>query len=255
VHHDWFLRHGTRNAQRKTALFDMTFQQFEEAFREKHARQKVELLPETNRLLQEPVAKGNNVRAGAFGYHALTLRDVCEALPEHIGIMVEVKYPAPNVQKEKCLTYAERNEIADVVLDDILAVKRNENRYIVFLSFEPDICNMLAWKQVAFPVYLLHCDQLSKPCDDADPRCTVFGQGVRYAAALGLEGMVVLSSVLADFPTAVREVKEHGLLLMTYGDLNMDPAFVQTQFEWGVNGIITDDVDVVFEAHMAQGCF
>ena len=62
--------------------------------------------------------------------------------------------------------------------------------------------------------------------------------GIQFAQAAGLAGVVANVAPLLRAPRLIRSVKQAGLLLLTYGGENNDPANVRVQRQWGVDTII-----------------
>jgi glycerophosphodiester phosphodiesterase len=175
-----------------------------------------------------------------------TLGTICEALASNVGLFVEVKYPPPNVQAQDGIPYPEKNHLVDRILNCMFCetAVSNKGRSIRFLSFDADICFMLALKQTAFPVYFLHCEQRDGPeCDDADPRTISIENGIEFAVSQGFYGMVLFAPMILEDETLGRRIrKDRNLSLMTYGRENRTREFVKQQYERGVECVITDEV-------------
>ena len=90
----------------------------------------------------------------------------------------------------------------------------------------------------------------------ADPRRTSVAAAIEFAASARLEGLVLHTQALllpsgGGGPEALSSSAAHevlraattcGLHVMTYGELNNDPAWVRQQRALGVLGVIVDDV-------------
>lgn len=244
VYHDWFLRPGggrDRDADDgvKVPVYAMSFEQFDTAYRK--LNQGVEVSLAIRQLMHER----RDIARGVLEVGARSLRRVSEELPEDVGMMVEVKYPPPNVQEENHIPFPEKNRFVDTVLAEMFAVEKNQRREVVFSSFDPDLCMLLSLKQKNYPVYFLNCETIDKPCEEFDPRCIDVDEGLRFVQAQGLKGMVLFNGILANKPKAVQRIREAGKSVLTYGGTNSNSCFVKKQFELGVNGIIADDVDEV----------
>lgn len=244
VYHDWFIRpDGRRDKEAGDAvrmpIYSLRFDEFDELFRKLHRG--VEVGTRVRKLVQQRKDMSDDV----FDVGAWSLERLCELLPEEIGMLVELKYPAPNVKDALGIPYPEKNEYVDVVLSDLFGVERNQRREISFLSFDADICMLLAMKQSNYPVFLSHCEVLDKPCDEFDPRCTDVEEGLRFVKAQGFKGMMLFNEIVERKPEAVRKIVGAGYPIMTYGKRNSEVDFVRKQFELGVTGVIADDVDVL----------
>jgi glycerophosphoryl diester phosphodiesterase len=172
-----------------------------------------------------------------------TLEEVCESLPSHVGLLVDVKYPPLNVQRARGVPVPDRNLMADRILDALFSAS-NTKRAISLLSFDADLCTMFRLKQHLLPVCLLHCEERDGPdCDDADPRTTCVERGIEFACSHNFDGMVLFAEMVMEDRTLARRVASHGLSVMTYSDLNADADTALLQLkELGVQGLIADDV-------------
>ena len=249
VYHDWFFRPRDskghpiydRNVV-KVPPYNATFDQFDKLYRESFFRFE-EGIDKKRQACRELAKKRGDVPDSAFEIRAKTLREICEELPQDIGLLVEVKYPAPNVQDDEIIPYPEKNEYADIVLNDLVNVEKNYGRNIAFLTFDADLCMMLALKQRQFPVFLSHCEALDKPCDEFDPRMIDVIEGLRFVLSQQLDGMMLFNEIVRQKPEAIATIVARGIPILTYGASNSDRDVVKHQFSIGVTGVIADDVD------------
>uniref|UniRef100_A0AAF5Q5Q9 GP-PDE domain-containing protein n=1 Tax=Wuchereria bancrofti TaxID=6293 RepID=A0AAF5Q5Q9_WUCBA len=82
------------------------------------------------------------------------LVDALRQVDSSVGFNIEIKYPM--MQKNglhECENYFERNDYIDIILNDVL--ESAGDRRIVFSSFDPDCCALLAAKQHLYPVLFL----------------------------------------------------------------------------------------------------
>ena len=243
VYHDWFFRnYGRDNDEDKSnlavPLYNLTLQQFRELHKsgtrsEKH-------MPFNTQLLTEICSNNADVVNEIERNTVRTLEQVCVLLPTDIGIMVEIKYPSPNVQQQDNIPFAEQNEIVDRVLHSLFSVPQNAYRQILFLTFHADIAQMLRLKQSTFPVFFSHCAARDKPCEMLDPRCTSIRQGIEFCRTLNLQGIMFFNRILETEPEAVDEAIDAGLQVITYGSANSDAKWAVEQFEMGVESVIVD---------------
>lgn len=120
-------------------------------------------------------------------------------------------------------------------------------RTIMFSSFDPDVCLLLARKQAAFPVFLLTEGGTAEP-PYFDLRWNSLAGAVAFARAAGLFGVVTDVTPLLACPSLIPVVQEEaGLVLCSYGRANNDAAAVTTQQRWGIGAVIADHV-----AHIAR---
>jgi hypothetical protein len=120
-------------------------------------------------------------------------------------------------------------------------------RTIMFSSFDPDVCLLLARKQAAFPVFLLTEGGTAEP-PYFDLRWNSLAGAVAFARAAGLFGVVTDVTPLLACPALIPVVQEEaGLVLCSYGRANNDAAAVTLQQRWGIGAVIADHV-----AHIAR---
>lgn len=185
--------------------------------------------------------------------HFSTLDETLRLVPAEVGFVIEVKYPAERFQHSSKMRYAERNAYADAVLTSVFNAMRNTqiaSRKIMFISFDPDLCVLLSQKQPRFPVLFLVCLGHGIPVgpgDDEvegfDPRCQSLDMAVKFAKNVRLQGIICdAQAVLVDPQTFVSKAHEASLLLMTYGQENMDSEKRATQKAAGVDSLIMDNV-------------
>lgn len=82
----------------------------------------------------------------------------------------------------------------------------------------------------------------------ADARRNSLEEAVRLCVACGLQGIVSEARAVFRHPAAIVMVKEAGLSLLTYGQLNNVPEAVYMQHLMGVDGVIVDLVQEITEA-------
>ncbi len=248
VYHDWFFRtHGrdmdSTGSSLPVSIYNLTRGELDGLYTS-GIRTEEFLRPSISQLENclGPISADADVQGFLARDKIRTLAEVCMCLPEDIGIMVEVKYPAPNVQKESDINFPERNEIVDRVLHDLFSIESNSRRSIIFLSFEPDICVMLSMKQNRYPVFFSNCDGRDRPCEDLDPRCISFAQGIEFAASQKFAGILFYEDILFKNPEALPMSKQRGLSVLTYGSRNSDPSWAAEQIDAGLDSIIADDI-------------
>ncbi|KAK4536996.1 hypothetical protein CDCA_CDCA10G3021 [Cyanidium caldarium] len=176
-----------------------------------------------------------------------SLRRVLNVLPEHISLMVEIKYPTPELMADTSLPYPERNVFVDRILE-VIFQNESRQRRIVFLSFDPDVCLMVRKKQSVYPVCFLNAAGRSVMSEHCDPRALSVVNGVAFAVWAGLDGMVLLSDLLFEEPGTVQVIHSAGLKVYTYGKHTAQPERCRQMVEWGVDGVIADRVAYVARA-------
>ncbi|KAJ2661394.1 Glycerophosphocholine phosphodiesterase [Coemansia sp. RSA 1199] len=186
-----------------------------------------------------------------------TLYDLFESLPAGVGFDIEVKYPMPDEADGVGMTTSfEINLFIDRILDVVYNYigcpahlradsgpehKVRIRRPIVFTSFHPDICLLLAHKVGNdIPVMLLTDAGMSAM---ADVRCNSIDVAVRLCKWAGLAGVVTHVGPIVQSLRVASLVRRHSLVLATYGDLNNQPEHVMLQQAYGVDVVIADDVN------------
>ncbi|KAF2145536.1 uncharacterized protein K452DRAFT_121637 [Aplosporella prunicola CBS 121167] len=135
-------------------------------------------------------------------------------------------------------TYAvELNSFVDTVLTKVYDLGTQRN--IIFSSFHPDICLLLSFKQPSIPILFLS-DAGTSPVGDI--RASSVQEAIRFASRWNLLGVVTAAEPLVMCPRLVKVVKESGLVCVSYGTLNNDPANVQLQVKEGIDAVIVDSV-------------
>lgn len=185
-----------------------------------------------------------------------TLQEMFKLLPESIGFNIEMKYPMLFESEDQDMdTYAvELNTFVDTVLKQVYDLAKS--RRIIFSSFHPDLCIMLAFKQPSIPVLFL-TDAGTSPAGDI--RAQSLQQAIRFASRWDLLGVVSASEPLVMCPRLVRVVKESGLVCVSYGVQNNEPdnvkvwddhdisisfanSIIQIQLDEGIDAVIVDKV-------------
>ena len=167
--------------------------------------------------------KGNS-RGNTIQAPFTTLEEMFLKLPPTIGFNIEMKYPMLFESEEEGMdTYAvELNSFVDTVLAKVYELGRG--RDIIFSSFNPDICLLLSLKQPSVPVLFLTDAGTSEV---GDVRASSLQEAIRFASRWNLLGIVSAAEPLVACPRLVRVVKESGLVCVSYGTLNNDPAHVK----------------------------
>ena len=120
-------------------------------------------------------------------------------------------------------TYAvELNSFVDTVLTKVYDL--GKKRKIIFSSFNPDICLLLSLKQPNIPIMFLTDGGMSPV---GDIRASSLQEAIRFATRWNLLGIVSEAAPLCNSPRLVKVVKDSGLVCVSYGALNNDPAKVQ----------------------------
>uniref|UniRef100_A0A7E4ZZ24 GP-PDE domain-containing protein n=1 Tax=Panagrellus redivivus TaxID=6233 RepID=A0A7E4ZZ24_PANRE len=171
-----------------------------------------------------------------------TLEDALLYVDADVGFNVELKFPMIQADGiHECENYFEYNEFLDVIL---AAVFQNaKNRRIVFSSFCPDICMMIAAKQNKYPVLFLCCGSNTRHQVYQDIRTTTSLMAVNFAAASGILGVNFHSEDVLRDATPIAKAKQYGLISFVWGDeLNNKDTVEYFKKVVGVDGVIYDRI-------------
>ncbi|EEP80369.1 conserved hypothetical protein [Uncinocarpus reesii 1704] len=178
--------------------------------------------------------RGNHIQAPF-----VTLEQLFKELPKSVGFNMELKYPMLHESEEEEMdTYAvELNSFVDTVLTTVYDL--GEGRNMIFSSFNPDICLLISFKQPSIPVLFLTDSGVGAV---GDIRASSLQEAIRFASRWNLLGVVTTAEPLVISPRLVRVVKESGLVCVSYGMANNDPANVKLQVNEGIDAVIVDSV-------------
>ena len=178
-----------------------------------------------------------------------TLAELLLRVPIHTGFNVEVKYPTPAEAAAFGLTPLDRCAYVDRIVACVEPLA--EGRGIMYSSFDPDVCWMLAAKQAAHPVFFLteggtHTDA------PPDYRWASLAGAVAFALEAGLAGVVTDVTPLIAAPSLIGAIQATGLALASYGRRNNEDGVVAMQVAAGLHAVICDHVRHVVEAVAAR---
>ncbi|GMT14848.1 hypothetical protein PFISCL1PPCAC_6145 [Pristionchus fissidentatus] len=162
--------------------------------------------------------------------------------PVECGFNIEVKFPM--MQEDglhECANYFERNNFVDIIVADVL--NNAGQRRIMFSSFDPDICAMIAMKQNRYPVFFLCVGQTTRYARFSDQRCSTSLASVNFASGADLLGVNFNSEDLLLDPRPVRRASELGMISFVWGeDLDKKEHINYFKRDVGVDGIIYDRI-------------
>lgn len=155
-----------------------------------------------------------------------TLEEMFLKLPENVGFNIEMKYPMLHESENHDMdTFAvELNSFVDTVLSKVYDLCKK--RKVILSSFNPDICLLLSFKQPSIPILFL-TDAGTSPVGDI--RASSLHEAIKFASRWNLLGIVSAAEPLCNSPRLVKVVKENGLVCVSYGMMNNDPAMVQVK--------------------------
>ncbi|KAK2746343.1 Glycerophosphocholine phosphodiesterase [Myotisia sp. PD_48] len=180
-----------------------------------------------------------NTRGSHIQAPFATLEELFKKLPNSVGFNMELKYPMLHESEaEEMDAYGvELNSFVDTVLTK--AYDLGEGRNMIFSSFNPDICLLLSFKQPSIPILFLTDSGVS---DVGDIRASSLQEAIRFASRWNLLGIVTNAEPLVLCPRLVKVVKESGLVCVSYGAMNNEPANVKVQVNEGIDAVIVDSV-------------
>ncbi|QLQ81511.1 hypothetical protein HG537_0F02720 [Torulaspora globosa] len=196
-----------------------------------------------NRMKLTKTFKEKNFKGNARGHSIaapfVTLEELFKKIPANVGFNIECKYPMVDEAEQEDIGQiaVEMNHWVDTVLQ---VVYDNANgRDIMFSSFHPDICVMLSLKQPSIPILFLTQGGTYKM---ADVRASSLQNAIRFARSWNLLGIVSDANPIIEAPRLVQVVKSSGLVCVTYGVENNDPANANIEMDAGVDAVIVDNV-------------
>lgn len=182
-----------------------------------------------------------NTRGDYIHQPFTTLAEVLQMLPPSMPLDIEFSksysYPLNMKGSYQCFYYSEYPmlwEATDWYKIDLYVVEANlfvdtvlscifqyaSNRSITLCSFSPEICILLALKQARYPI-LFGNDSGSYPTGDV--RASNLQEAVHFANRWNIDGLALASEPLVMAPKLIGEIKDHGLVCVSYGDLNDSP--------------------------------
>ncbi|CAK9324856.1 unnamed protein product [Citrullus colocynthis] len=167
-----------------------------------------------------------------------TLQEAFEKVEHSVGFNIELKFDDLIIYKEEQLA---------LILHQVLQVveKNAKDRPIIFSSFIPDAAQLVKKLQRTYPVFFL-TNGGSKIYPDV--RRNSLEEAINVCMVGGLNGIVAEVTSILRNPAAVDKIRNAGLSLITYGQLNNLPEVVYVQRLLGVEGVIVDLVQEITEA-------
>lgn len=163
-----------------------------------------------------------------------TYKQLMTELPKNAVFDIEIKYPFSQLFEGK-VPYEERNKFLQRVFDEM--EKYMGDRSVFFSTFDPILCTMLATKQHKWDVYQLMTVEKNEVLDTLYLKAKAFAP---LHKELGIKGYVIDSDHLLKIPHLVKELKDMGFSVSTYGKPNNTPEGIVQQLDLGVSGICAD---------------
>lgn len=161
-----------------------------------------------------------------------TLKDACEKVPLSVGFNIELKFDDEIEVSEVDLKW-----VIGTVLKEVAMY--GKGRKVFYSSFHPDAVDLLRKLQTEYPVLFLTDGGTHIYKDE---RRNSIESAVEVCLKCGLQGIVSEVRAILQNPGLASKVKDAGLCLLTYGELNNFAEALQKQKETGVDGVIVDHV-------------
>ncbi|XP_057871557.1 glycerophosphodiester phosphodiesterase GDPD2 [Cryptomeria japonica] len=161
-----------------------------------------------------------------------TLKDAFEKIPLSVGFNIELKF-----DDEAEVPQADLQRVISVVLREVEMY--GKGRKVFYSSFHPDAVDLVRKMQAEFPVLFLTDGGTYIYKDE---RRNSIESAIRLCLQCGLQGIVSEVKAILENPGLVSKVKDAGLCLLTYGELNNYVEALQKQKEVNVDGVIVDHV-------------
>lgn len=171
-----------------------------------------------------------------------SLEALLKTLPASFNLVLELAYPAQGTVQQLSLgRRLDLNSFVDAVLRTIYGVSATvgttqPRRKVAFLSFAPDVCSSLNWKQPNYPVFFAsqcgkngisgHSSHLAAGSAGDDQRTLSIGSAVEFAKSNNLLGVFIDADLLIRVPSAVDGIRSAELIV---GVLGGPEHFTQTQ--------------------------
>lgn len=171
-----------------------------------------------------------------------TLARCFEAVSDHVGFNVEVKYPMEMLNGAfEEINFFDRNKYVDILLRCVF--ENAKSRRIIFSSFDPDTCILLRLKQNKYPVLFLTSGEALHAGDYIDPRSQNASMAINFVTFADLLGIDIDSAFVLKEPSFIEQIKKTGQVLFCWGESNNDSNVINKLKQLGVDGIIYDRID------------
>eukprot|EP01119_Soliformovum_irregulare_P014422 TRINITY_DN3946_c0_g1_i3.p1 TRINITY_DN3946_c0_g1~~TRINITY_DN3946_c0_g1_i3.p1 ORF type:complete len:617 (+),score=134.66 TRINITY_DN3946_c0_g1_i3:39-1889(+) len=175
-----------------------------------------------------------------------TLQELLHMVPIEVGFNIEIKYP-DTIQEEIYYSQKQRNDYLDKILEVLF--DHIGERLVIISSFDPDICLLLALKQIKYPILFLTC---GGTIITSDHRRNSVDAAIQFAGTCHLAGIVSDAAPILDDLSYINKAHEAGLLLLTYGEKNMMEENVRIQKKAGVDAVIGDSIVHIKKKNLAH---
>ncbi|KAJ8588773.1 hypothetical protein M405DRAFT_739668, partial [Rhizopogon salebrosus TDB-379] len=194
----------------------------------------------------------------------VTLADVMQVLPTHLGLTLELALLAEGRDRALTRHQVDLNESVDCVLRTIRAQITSalggafSRRRIAFTSFSPQVCVALNWKQPNYPVFFSsQCGQIDQGLrastryhtNDVSSGCHYWSSsvaaGVDFAKRNNLLGVFFDPKLVLQVPSLIQGIRDAGLVV---GFCDNPLAYAEPMESKNVDAYIRDGI-VVYMDH------
>ncbi|XP_030387312.1 glycerophosphocholine phosphodiesterase GPCPD1 [Scaptodrosophila lebanonensis] len=173
------------------------------------------------------------------------LKEVFEALPKTLGLIVEIKWPQ---LMESGVMESTQPHNKNVYVDTMIetAARHGCGRALIFASFDADICTMLALKQHAFPVMLMSIGQSSVWDAYMDLRTQSFTDAINFAESAEILGTAThVENFLGNEQMIHLGLDMQQVVFIWGNDLGQDEKLLERFRAEDASGLIYDNIEEV----------
>ncbi|XP_066157384.1 glycerophosphocholine phosphodiesterase GPCPD1 isoform X2 [Euwallacea fornicatus] len=183
-----------------------------------------------------------------------TLQQVLETLTPHVGFNIEIKWTMKLADGSYELYHpTDLNLYLDTILEVVL--RFGGDRRIIFSCFNPDICQVIRFKQNKYPVMFLTIGESEIYPRYADPRCWSIKSATQYAIMIEILGINVHTEDVLRHPPLIQIAKNANLIIFCWGDQNADPITIKFLKQLGLHGVIYDKIHEYSSKEVKESIF
>ncbi|XP_066260644.1 glycerophosphocholine phosphodiesterase GPCPD1 isoform X2 [Euwallacea similis] len=183
-----------------------------------------------------------------------TLQQVLETLTPHVGFNIEIKWTMKLADGSYELYHpTDLNLYLDTILEVVL--RHGGDRRIIFSCFNPDICQVIRFKQNKYPVIFLTIGESEIYPRYADPRCWSIKSATQYAIMTEILGINVHTEDVLRHPPLIQIAKNANLIIFCWGDQNADPTTIKFLKQLGLHGVIYDKIHEYSSKEVKESIF
>lgn len=202
---------------------------------------KVPIINFTYNEISEIYEKTHN-KSKIYRNRLLKLKEVMDYFSNEVGFNIEIKYPLlKDLEDLKEYKYIDPLNYVKTILKDIDFT----NKKVFFSAFNPQILFALKMLNLKKQLYFL-LDRTDAVIDIH--HCSSIYNAIAFAKALNISGIVVLDEHLdGDSKSLIEFIHSLGLKILAYGDQLNEKDVVKRLMSFGIDGIITDQLEKFIE--------